>query len=87
MSGHHPLTSNVLDAASQQEQKQMFGENIFPLVQKMYPDHAEKITGMLLEFDNCELLKMLEDHEFLEGKVKEATEVLQVNRTGTSGEN
>ena len=35
----------------------------------MYPDLAGKITGMLLEIDNAELLHMLEDHNSLKGKV------------------
>lgn len=35
----------------------------------MYPDLAGKITGMLLEIDNSELLHMLEHHESLKAKV------------------
>lgn len=35
----------------------------------MYPDLAGKITGMLLEIDNSELLHMLEHHESLQAKV------------------
>merc|ERR1719350_657378 len=31
----------------QQEQKQMLGERLFPLIQRMFPDLAGKITGML----------------------------------------
>lgn len=34
----------------------------------MYPDLAGKITGMLLEIDNSELLHMLEHHESLKAK-------------------
>merc|ERR1719361_1960601 len=34
-----------------QGQKQMLGERLFPLIQRMYPDLAGKITGMLLEID------------------------------------
>merc|ERR1719308_298929 len=30
-----------------QEQKQMLGERLFPLIQRMFPDLAGKITGML----------------------------------------
>lgn len=35
----------------------------------MYPDLAGKITGMLLEIDNSELLHMLEHNESLKAKV------------------
>ena len=54
-----------------QEEKQMLGERLFPLIQRMYPDLAGKITGMLLEIDNAELLHMLEDGNSLKSKVRE----------------
>ena len=59
----------MLAAAPPQEQKQMLGERLFPLIQSMYPDLAGKITGMLLEIDNSELLHMLESRESLKAKV------------------
>merc|ERR1712241_1595284 len=52
-------------------------ERLFPLIQRMYPDLAGKITGMLLEIDNAELLHMLEDSNSLKSKVEEAVAVLQ----------
>uniref|UniRef100_V5G5Q5 Polyadenylate-binding protein n=1 Tax=Anoplophora glabripennis TaxID=217634 RepID=V5G5Q5_ANOGL len=54
--GQEPLTASMLAAAPPQEQKQMLGERLFPLIQRMYADLAGKITGMLLEIDNTELL-------------------------------
>lgn len=58
----------------------MLGERLFPLIQRMYPDMAGKITGMLLEIDNSELLHMLESHESLKAKVEEAVAVLQAHQ-------
>jgi len=79
--GQEPLTSTMLAAAAPQEQKQMLGERLFPLIARMYPDLAGKITGMLLEIDNSELLHMLESHESLKSKVDEAVAVLQAHQT------
>ncbi|WP_411017575.1 hypothetical protein, partial [Salmonella sp. s51090] len=56
MSGQDLLNPSALAAASQHDQKQMLGERLFPLIQNTIPDLAGKITGMLLEIDNAELL-------------------------------
>jgi len=81
--GQEPLTASMLAAAPPQEQKQMLGERLFPLIQRMYPDLAGKITGMLLEIDNAELVHMLEDQTSLKGKVEEAVSVLQAHQGKT----
>jgi hypothetical protein len=39
---------------------------------RMNPDRASKITGMLLELDNMELVHMLKDKTLLKSKVEEA---------------
>lgn len=75
-----PLTASMLAEAPPQEQKQMLGERLFPLIHNMYPDLAGKITGMLLEIDNSELLHMLESRESLKAKVEEAVAVLQAHQ-------
>lgn len=80
MAGQEPLTSATLASASQTEQKQMIGERLFPLVQEHQPQLAGKITGMLLEIDNSELLHMLEQREVLVSKVDEAVQVLQAHQ-------
>lgn len=67
--GQEPLTASMLADANAQEQKQMLGERLFPVIHRWYPDLAGKITGMLLEIDNSELLHMLEHHESLKAKV------------------
>uniref|UniRef100_A0A1W7R9X3 Polyadenylate-binding protein n=1 Tax=Hadrurus spadix TaxID=141984 RepID=A0A1W7R9X3_9SCOR len=77
--GQEPLTTSMLADANPQEQKQMLGERLFPLIHRWYPDMAGKITGMLLEIDNSELLHMLEHHEALKAKVDEAVAVLQAH--------
>ncbi|KAJ8687113.1 hypothetical protein QAD02_022907 [Eretmocerus hayati] len=78
--GQEPLTASMLAAAQPQEQKQMLGERLFPLIQCMYPNLTGKITGMLLEIDNSELLHMLEHGESLKAKVEEAVAVLQAHQ-------
>jgi polyadenylate-binding protein len=78
--GQEPLTASMLAQAQPSEQKQMLGERLFPLIQGMYPDLAGKITGMLLEIDNAELLHMLEHQESLKSKVEEAVAVLQAHK-------
>ncbi|XP_031213973.1 polyadenylate-binding protein 1 [Mastomys coucha] len=75
-----PLTASMLASAPPQEQKQMLGERLFPLIQAMHPSLAGKITGMLLEIDNSELLHMLESPESLRSKVDEAVAVLQAHQ-------
>jgi len=77
--GQEPLTASMLADANAQEQKQMLGERLFPVIHRWYPELAGKITGMLLEIDNSELLHMLEHQESLRAKVEEAVAVLQAH--------
>ncbi|XP_043944916.1 embryonic polyadenylate-binding protein-like [Protopterus annectens] len=67
--GQEPLTASMLASAPPQEQKQMLGERLYPLIHAVHPSLAGKITGMLLEIDNSELLHMLESPESLHTKV------------------
>uniref|UniRef100_A0A2K5DG05 Polyadenylate-binding protein n=1 Tax=Aotus nancymaae TaxID=37293 RepID=A0A2K5DG05_AOTNA len=78
--GQEPLTASMLASAPPQEQKQMLGEWLFPLIQAMHPSLAGKITGMLLEIDNSELLHTLESPESLRSKVDEAVGVLEAHQ-------
>lgn len=70
----------MLADAAPQDQKQMLGERLYPLIAAMHPEEAGKITGMLLEIDNSELLHMLEHQESLKAKVEEAVAVLQAHQ-------
>lgn len=79
--GQEPLTTSMLAAAPPNEQKQMLGERLYPLIDQWYPHLAGKITGMLLEIDNSELVHMLEHQESLKHKVEEAVAVLQAHKT------
>nr|KAG5693735.1 hypothetical protein BaRGS_002118 [Batillaria attramentaria] len=74
-----PLTAAMLAASPPQEQKQMLGERLFPVIHRTHPDVAGKVTGMLLEIDNSQLLRFLEDEESLQAKVEEAVAVLQAH--------
>jgi len=67
----------MLANASAEQQKQILGERLFPLVQAQQPELAGKITGMLLEMDNSEVLLLLDNQEALDAKVEEAIEVLK----------
>jgi len=46
-------------------QKQMLGEKIFPMISRIHPEMAGKITGMMLEMDNSELLMLIESPDQL----------------------
>lgn len=52
----------------------------------MQPDLAGKITGMLLEMDNSELLLLLESPESLSARVEKAVEVLKVSKPLVPGQ-
>merc|ERR1719321_1121393 len=58
--GNQPLNASVLAAAPPAVQKQMIGEKLFPAIAKFQPELAGKVTGMMLEMDNSELLMLLE---------------------------
>uniref|UniRef100_A0AAQ5XRL3 Polyadenylate-binding protein n=1 Tax=Amphiprion ocellaris TaxID=80972 RepID=A0AAQ5XRL3_AMPOC len=67
--GPEPLTASLLAAAPLRDQKQLLGERLYPMIHALHPNLAGKITGMLLEIDNSELLHMLESPESLNSKV------------------
>ena len=74
------LNPSVLAQASAADQKQMLRERLFPLIQQTHPNLAGKITGMLLEIDNLELLHMLGFRDALSAKVDEAVDVLHAHQ-------
>ena len=56
----------------------MLGEQLYPLVDALEHDFAGKVTGMLLEMDQTEVLHLIESPEALKAKVAEAMEVLRM---------
>ncbi|KDQ60947.1 hypothetical protein JAAARDRAFT_191076 [Jaapia argillacea MUCL 33604] len=70
------ISPAALANASPMEQKQMLGEVLYMRIAPSQPELAGKITGMLLEMDNVELLQLLENPEALGSKVGEAIAVL-----------
>ncbi|KAI9127835.1 hypothetical protein K1719_000828 [Acacia pycnantha] len=69
--------ASALANASPEQQRTMLGENLYPLVEQLEPDNAAKVTGMLLEMDQPEVLHLLESPEALKSKVAEAIDVLR----------
>ena len=58
-------------------EKKMIGDRLYPLIHQTQPELADKITGMLLEKDNQELVFFLESPEALNAMIQEALQVLK----------
>jgi polyadenylate-binding protein len=50
---------------------------LYPLVDQLEHDSAAKVTGMLLEMDQPEVLHLIESPDALKAKVAEAMDVLR----------
>lgn len=79
------LSASALASASPEMQKNMIGERLYPLIHQSQPELAGKITGMLLEMDNSELLHLLESPEALNAKIAEALQVLEAHNAQSQG--
>jgi|UniRef100_A0A2N9H628 polyadenylate-binding protein len=69
--------ATALANAKPELQRTMLGEALYPLVDQLEHDSAAKVTGMLLEMDQTEVLHLLESPEALKAKVAEAMDVLR----------
>jgi polyadenylate-binding protein len=78
-----PLDDQALAAADPQMQKNMIGERLYPLIFVHQPQLAGKITGMLLEMDNAELLNLIESPDALLHKIEEALTVLKNHQSAS----
>nr|XP_024391622.1 polyadenylate-binding protein 2-like isoform X2 [Physcomitrium patens] len=70
--------ASALASAPPEQQRAMLGEQLYPLVDQLEHDYAGKVTGMLLEMDQTEVLHLIESPEALRAKVAEAMDVLRM---------
>lgn len=61
----------------------MLGEQLYPLVERLERNQAGKVTGMLLEMDQTEVLHLIESPDALKKKVIEAMNVLRLASAGS----
>lgn len=77
------LSHAELENMTREQQSNLIGERLFPMVRQHQPELAPKITGMLLDSLNSggldELIMLLEDPRALRDKVAEAIEVLEAH--------
>ncbi|XP_061364072.1 polyadenylate-binding protein 2-like [Gastrolobium bilobum] len=69
--------ATALANAPLEQQRTMLGEALYPLVDQLEHDAAAKVTGMLLEMDQPEVLHLIESPDALKAKVAEAMDVLR----------
>ena len=72
-----PLTLSMLANAAPRNRSNMIGARLYPLIHTSQPEFAGKITGMLLEIPDGELLFLLECPTALRAKIREALGVLE----------
>lgn len=73
--------ASALASATPENQRLMLGEHLYPLVERVEREHAAKVTGMLLEMDQTEVLHLIESPDALKKKVAEAMDVLRLAAT------
>eukprot|EP01065_Artemidia_motanka_P002700 TRINITY_DN1126_c2_g3_i1.p1 TRINITY_DN1126_c2_g3~~TRINITY_DN1126_c2_g3_i1.p1 ORF type:complete len:584 (+),score=285.29 TRINITY_DN1126_c2_g3_i1:89-1753(+) len=71
------VDASQLAGMSAEQQKNALGEKLYAKIGETDPANAAKVTGMLLEMDNSEILNLLDSPDLLASKVKEANQVLR----------
>ena len=71
------LDTARLATMPKEAQKNMLGERLYAKIKQTDQANAAKITGMLLEMDNAEILNLLDSPNLLQQKVAEALNVLR----------
>lgn len=73
-----PSFATELIDLPENQRKQKIGERLYPLIMATQGHElAGKLTGMLLEMDDTELLHLLDDQSALDHKIDEAVDVLR----------
>lgn len=70
------VTPATLASMSPPMQKQLLGEKLYSEIVRIDPERAGRITGMMLEMDNSELLALIDSPEQLRSKAREAMQML-----------
>ncbi|XP_060758717.1 polyadenylate-binding protein 4-like [Neoarius graeffei] len=81
------LTIYMLESSPVHEQVKMAYDSMLPLVQKIHPNLANKITWMLVESENnYEIMNMIGDPELLRARVNKMDAVLKAREAGLKPE-
>eukprot|EP00193_Tetraselmis_chui_P013608 CAMPEP_0177791148 /NCGR_PEP_ID=MMETSP0491_2-20121128/23769_1 /TAXON_ID=63592 /ORGANISM="Tetraselmis chuii, Strain PLY429" /LENGTH=647 /DNA_ID=CAMNT_0019313341 /DNA_START=109 /DNA_END=2052 /DNA_ORIENTATION=- len=71
------LLTQQLHSATPDNRRMILGEALYPLIMAIEPAAAAKVTGMLLEMDQSEVLLLIDSPDQLRLKVAEAIKVLK----------
>ncbi|XP_060755382.1 polyadenylate-binding protein 1A-like [Neoarius graeffei] len=81
------LTIYMLESCPVDEQVQMAHDHLLPVVEKIHPNLANKITWMLAgNQNNYEIMNMISDPELLYAKVDEMDAILKAREAGLKPE-
>ncbi|XP_057977294.1 polyadenylate-binding protein 7-like isoform X2 [Malania oleifera] len=79
-------TARSTTAASSPGSCKNIGELLHPLVENLQPNCAAKITGMLLEMNNSDVIKLLKSPKTLAAHVEKAVQVLKETNSSTGAD-
>lgn len=82
MQSMQPIKREEIDAMTDDQRRNTFGERIFYLIDSIGDVRCSKITGMMLELPVNDLMKIISDPNELLKKIDEANEVL--NQAGNN---